>query len=253
MLSPKTVWGMILHGRRSHSMRKIALALVFVVVFCTVALARIHVNPTDIQTYKSNFDDAITQDVNETGESDSVVYAFIIEAINNAWDTYTEFPLYVYSESGGETSYTTIKEGDDRFELDVVKLIEVQSKARFLRAIYTSMQEIDISNVLEPEWFMIAIQDSADEVVYLLEVNPGQSNYRKLEEELISLLKETTNMDSTFNTVLKHADYQITIATYVKKYDELVINLLFADGDGNVYGEAVLTRDHIFGKFLAMN
>lgn len=233
-------------------MRKITLALVLILFFCTTVFARIHVNPNDLATYKANFAEDITQYVNKTDQSDSVIYAYLIEAINNAWDTYTKFPIYVYSESQDNVSYTTLKIGDDRFRRDVVKLIEVQSKARLFRAIYTSMEEMDISKVLEPEWFMVAIQDKDDEVVYWLEVNPGPTNDRMLKDEVIRLLKKRSYMDPIFQSILHQTTYRITIATYVKKYDELVIDILFTDNDAKVHGEAVLTRDQIFGKLLAI-
>lgn len=231
-------------------MRKMALALAcaFAVLFHAAAFAAIHVDPRDIQIYTSNFADQIIQNLNETGEADSVVYAYLITSINQAWNTYANFPLFVYSESGTNAIHTTLKKGDSRFDLDVVKLIEVQSKARLLRAIYTSMKEIDLSNVSEPAWLMVAIQAADDVVVYLLEVNPGGVNCRKLEEEVVGLLKKRSYMDAAFHSVFENREYQITIATYVKQYDELVIDILFADRDGNINGEAILIRDQIFGK-----
>lgn len=229
-------------------MKRLTIALCIVMLVSTAAFAGISVNYNDLATFKANFADDITQNMNLTGTTDATVYKYIIASINSAWNTYSTYPFFLYSEADGDTSDVTLSAYDDLFDNSTVQFIEVQSKARFFKAIYASMKDLDLSHTSEPEWILIGLQDDEDEVIYLLEVQIGSANSRKLEEHVVDLLGKVVLFGKELYPAIDKCTFTLILATYVPEYDEIVLNMLFTDDDGNLYGEAILTRNNIFGK-----
>ncbi len=223
------------------------ITISIILMLFTIAHASIRVDYNDIYTFKANFAEKIIRDFNSSGLTDRVIYEYIIFSINDALDTFSTFPLYIYSDYYGKLSYITIQTYDELFQHPTVKMIEKQSKARFFRAIYFSMTDFDLSQTEEPEWVLITIYNENNEVLYMLEINLGFVEEEKLENELINILGEISYAEEQhFNSVAYVSTFKLTIATYVKKFDEIVVDVLFTDEDGVVYGEAIMTKNHIF-------
>ncbi|MCK4260720.1 MAG: hypothetical protein KAX49_17210 [Halanaerobiales bacterium] len=222
------------------------------VTFCIIcmivmgALANIRVDYNDIYIFKSNFADKIIRDYNISGVTDRVIYKYIILSINDAWNSYTAFPLYIYINSYEEESYLNIEAYSDIFQNSSLKIIEEQSKARFLRALYKTMKDYDLSDTEEPEWIMVIVHDEENEVIYMLEVNLSFVNGEKLENELVNLMEKISYTNDNFSFKISMSSFTLTMATYSRKYDELIVNLLFTDENGNVYGEAIMIKENIF-------
>lgn len=240
--------GRILRREENNLIKKCVLAVFLVMLCATCTYAKVNVDNGDLADFKNEFSNCIMQSMNKTGTSDSAVYGYIAAAINSSWDKYSYVPMFVYVDYYGKETYDTLLKGDKRFSTDGIKNIAVQSKARFFKALYTSMRDLDISKVSDPDWIMITIWDKNGNVVYLLEVNISDLDNDKLVETFVDVMGSLDLTSKDFDAAIGKASYQVTIATYVSEYDEIVITTLFTDGNGNVYGEAVITKNVIFQR-----
>lgn len=230
----------------NNLVKKIALVTVLILVFSSTSLfAQINVDSNDINIFKDNFADKIIIDINNMDQSDSEVYSYLISVINSSWSKYKTIPLFLYLDDNGEESYLTINPGDDLFDEDFAQFLEVESKARFLKFIYSSMEDIDLSATKEPAWAFISIQNENRDVVYLLEINIGNNDYKPLENGLVDSIVSMSLANNNFLTKVDDMEYMVTIGTYVAEDDELVVNSLFADEEGNVGCEGIIIITNI--------
>ena len=225
--------------------KKIILTICILFLAVSSAYARVNVDDEDLAGFKDEFYKYIVQDVNDSGVSDDVIYGYIVSAINSSWDRYSGIPFYLYVNNYGKIAYTTYSKGDSRFSDQNLKTIAFLAKARFFKCMYNSMRDIDISKVGDPDWMTVALQDREGDVLYLLEMNFANLDSTRMEKALDSLIASVKGVGSDFNSVGSRATFRLTIATYCKEFDEIVICTLFTDNNGNVLGEMVLMKNVI--------